>query len=184
MKTNFFSFFFLSSSIILFNVSIVTTFDSCVCKLFKLNTCKFKYRYDENKEIETRADASLKIIAQITYPYYVETPTHYALFSTSKRYDRDLCLAGKNDEIGSESQYYSRKLDSITLYKKNDIGVPISGSVPGIDVPIKEIEFEYLHNGADEYITKPFRGFEISMVVERAYWRLLSQSNRVAREAE
>lgn len=29
--------------------------------------------------------------------------------------------------------------------------------------------------GADEYITKPFKSFEISMVIERAYWRLLSQ---------
>jgi len=29
--------------------------------------------------------------------------------------------------------------------------------------------------GADEYITKPFKSFEISLVVERAYWRLLSQ---------
>jgi two-component system response regulator (stage 0 sporulation protein F) len=28
--------------------------------------------------------------------------------------------------------------------------------------------------GADEYITKPFKSFEISLVVERAYWRILS----------
>ena len=28
--------------------------------------------------------------------------------------------------------------------------------------------------GADEYITKPFKAYEISLVVERAYWRLLS----------
>ena len=28
--------------------------------------------------------------------------------------------------------------------------------------------------GADEYITKPFKGHEISLVVERAYWRILS----------
>lgn len=28
--------------------------------------------------------------------------------------------------------------------------------------------------GADEYITKPFKSFEISLVVERAYWRLQS----------
>lgn len=28
--------------------------------------------------------------------------------------------------------------------------------------------------GADEYITKPFKSFEINLVVERAYWRLLS----------
>ncbi len=31
--------------------------------------------------------------------------------------------------------------------------------------------------GADEYITKPFKSFEISLVVERAYWRLLSGSD-------
>lgn len=33
--------------------------------------------------------------------------------------------------------------------------------------------------GADEYIVKPFKSFEISMVVERAYWRLLSQNDGV-----
>ncbi len=32
--------------------------------------------------------------------------------------------------------------------------------------------------GADEYITKPFKSFEISLVVERAYWRLLSQDGQ------
>ncbi|MCX6835714.1 MAG: response regulator [candidate division Zixibacteria bacterium] len=38
--------------------------------------------------------------------------------------------------------------------------------------------------GADEYITKPFKSFEISMVVERAYWRLLAQSTQQAAETE
>ena len=38
--------------------------------------------------------------------------------------------------------------------------------------------------GADEYITKPFKSFEISMVVERAYWRLLAQSAQQAAETE
>lgn len=28
--------------------------------------------------------------------------------------------------------------------------------------------------GADEYITKPFKHYEVTVVVERAYWRLLS----------
>lgn len=28
--------------------------------------------------------------------------------------------------------------------------------------------------GADEYITKPFKSFEINLIVERAYWRLLA----------
>lgn len=31
--------------------------------------------------------------------------------------------------------------------------------------------------GADEYITKPFKSYEISLVVERAYWRILSAKN-------
>jgi len=33
--------------------------------------------------------------------------------------------------------------------------------------------------GADEYITKPFKSFEINLIVERAYWRLLSAQNGV-----
>jgi DNA-binding NtrC family response regulator len=32
--------------------------------------------------------------------------------------------------------------------------------------------------GADEYITKPFKSFEISLVVERAYWRIMSAATR------
>ncbi len=32
--------------------------------------------------------------------------------------------------------------------------------------------------GADEYITKPFKSFEINLVVERAYWRLMSSRRR------
>jgi len=34
--------------------------------------------------------------------------------------------------------------------------------------------------GADEYITKPFKSYEISMVVERAYWRILSASSQAS----
>ncbi|MBU0983333.1 MAG: response regulator [candidate division Zixibacteria bacterium] len=37
--------------------------------------------------------------------------------------------------------------------------------------------------GADEYITKPFKSFDIALVVERAYWRLLSTSGRSAPQA-
>ena len=33
--------------------------------------------------------------------------------------------------------------------------------------------------GADEYITKPFKSYEISLVVERAYWRILSSQERL-----
>jgi len=34
--------------------------------------------------------------------------------------------------------------------------------------------------GADEYITKPFKSYEMSLVVERAYWRILSASSEVS----
>lgn len=34
--------------------------------------------------------------------------------------------------------------------------------------------------GADEYITKPFKSYEISLVVERAYWRIISQADRTS----
>ncbi len=32
--------------------------------------------------------------------------------------------------------------------------------------------------GADEYITKPFKSYEVSLVVERAYWRIMSAATR------
>ena len=31
--------------------------------------------------------------------------------------------------------------------------------------------------GADEYVTKPFKSYEISLVVERAYWRIMAGTN-------
>jgi len=42
---------------------------------------------------------------------------------------------------------------------------------------------EALLQGADEYLSKPFKGHEVSLIVERAYWRLLS-SRRNAQEEE
>ncbi len=38
--------------------------------------------------------------------------------------------------------------------------------------------------GADEYITKPFKSFEISLVVERAYWRQLAHEQRLPIETD
>jgi len=32
--------------------------------------------------------------------------------------------------------------------------------------------------GADEYITKPFKSHEVSLVVERCYWRILSEQHQ------
>ncbi|UCC78320.1 MAG: response regulator [Candidatus Zixiibacteriota bacterium] len=34
-----------------------------------------------------------------------------------------------------------------------------------------------LMKGADEYLSKPFKSHEVSLIVERAYWRLLSARN-------
>ena len=36
---------------------------------------------------------------------------------------------------------------------------------------------EALMKGADEYLSKPFKSHEVSLIVERAYWRLLSARN-------
>jgi YesN/AraC family two-component response regulator len=33
---------------------------------------------------------------------------------------------------------------------------------------------EALSLGADEYITKPFKGHEVALIIERAYWRFLT----------
>ncbi len=98
-----------------------------------------------------------QILAQITYPYYVETPTHFAYFTTSKRYDRDLAanieLAQSN---GEDTDYYSRKLDKITLYKKSGsyLGIPMPESNPQSNgTAILEVSFSYMQNGADALIT-------------------------------
>jgi DNA-binding NtrC family response regulator len=37
---------------------------------------------------------------------------------------------------------------------------------------------EALMLGADEYVTKPFKSHEISLIVERAYWRTLASKNK------
>jgi DNA-binding NtrC family response regulator len=43
---------------------------------------------------------------------------------------------------------------------------------------------EALMNGADEYITKPFKRHEISLIIERAYWRLLATRNSETQKVE
>jgi DNA-binding NtrC family response regulator len=37
---------------------------------------------------------------------------------------------------------------------------------------------EALVLGADEYVTKPFKSHEISLIVERAYWRLMASKTK------
>jgi DNA-binding NtrC family response regulator len=36
---------------------------------------------------------------------------------------------------------------------------------------------EALSLGADEYFTKPFKGQEVALIIERAYWRFLSNQS-------
>ncbi len=88
------------------------------------------------------------IVQQVTYPYYIETPSHYALFTTSKRYDRDLIKGGLGG-ASNDLNYYSRKLDKITLYKKTEPGEVLNPA----DNEILEVVFKYLKNGADSLVT-------------------------------
>jgi DNA-binding NtrC family response regulator len=37
--------------------------------------------------------------------------------------------------------------------------------------------------GADEYITKPFKSFEIALIVERVYWRIASERSQTPAES-
>jgi len=41
---------------------------------------------------------------------------------------------------------------------------------------------EALLMGADEYLSKPFKAHEVSLIVERAYWRLLSARRSESKE--
>lgn len=38
--------------------------------------------------------------------------------------------------------------------------------------------------GADEYITKPFKSYEMLMIVERTYWRILAGTNAAPKNKE
>jgi DNA-binding NtrC family response regulator len=66
-------------------------------------------------------------------------------------------------------------LELLSAIKKNhpEIGVIIMTGF-GDTYTVKDA----LLLGADEYITKPFKSFEISLVVERAYWRMLSATHQ------
>ncbi|MCI0553462.1 MAG: hypothetical protein L0287_21145, partial [Anaerolineae bacterium] len=112
------------------------------------------------KEVATVNENELPsqpIIAQLTYPYYVETPTHFAVFKTSKRYDRDLANLPSTAYDGPDTSFYSRKLGRIKLYKKTQyLGVPVITNgqpVENFGTPIMEVSFKYLKNGADSLQT-------------------------------
>ncbi len=71
------------------------------------------------------------------------------------------------------------KMDGLDLLKK------IKKQHPGVGVIIMTAYRDIytvkdaLLLGADEYITKPFKSYEISLVVERAYWRILSSDRQM-----
>lgn len=66
------------------------------------------------------------------------------------------------------------RLDGLELLKLVKAEYPKMGVImiiaQGDSYSIKEV----LTLGADEYITKPFKSFEVNLIVERAYWRNLS----------
>ena len=72
-------------------------------------------------------------------------------------------------------------LELLSAIKKNypEIGVIIMTGF-GDTYTVKDA----LLLGADEYITKPFKSFEISLVVERAYWRILSATHQSREQVE
>ncbi len=69
------------------------------------------------------------------------------------------------------------RMDGFELLKRVKRNYPRVGTVMmtsyGDTYTIKDA----LLLGADEYVTKPFKNHEISLVVERAYWRLLSEKS-------
>lgn len=76
---------------------------------------KITYRYDDEHDIYTSYDTVAKsIFSQLTYPYKIETPTHYAIFYISERDDKNLI----NTRSPSGVEKVHRELDKIVLYKK------------------------------------------------------------------
>ncbi|MDD4052879.1 MAG: response regulator [candidate division Zixibacteria bacterium] len=62
-------------------------------------------------------------------------------------------------------------LDLVKVIKRE---FPGTGAIVMTDYGDSYTVKEALLIGADEYITKPFKSFEINLVIERAYWRLVS----------
>lgn len=60
------------------------------------------------------------------------------------------------------------------LLKKIKLEHPdVSIIISTVHADMKSIK-ESLLNGADEYISKPFKNYEVTMVLERAFWRVIS----------
>ena len=66
------------------------------------------------------------------------------------------------------------RLNGFELLKKVKKDYPATGVIMmtayGDSFTVKDA----LLLGADEYITKPFKSFEINLIVERAFWRIMS----------
>ncbi len=72
-------------------------------------------------------------------------------------------------------------LDLLKTLKKDrpEIGVVIMTGY-GDSYTVKDA----LLLGADEYITKPFKSYEMLMIVERTYWRILAGTNATPENQE
>ena len=72
-------------------------------------------------------------------------------------------------------------LELLKYIKKNrpEIGV-VMMTGEGDEYTVKDA----LLAGADEYIAKPFESFEIKMIVERTYWRILADTCALPKEQE
>lgn len=111
---------------------------------------------------------------------------------------RILCKAGM-EVLAAESGE-----EALRMLQENGCDVVVSdvrmGGMSGLDL-LKQVKVQYpniafvvmtgyadsytikdaLLQGADEYITKPFKTQEATLIVERAYWRI--QSNRKQTES-
>jgi len=72
-------------------------------------------------------------------------------------------------------------LDLLKIIKKErpEIGVVIMTGY-GDTYTVKDA----LLLGADEYITKPFKSYEMQMIVERTYWRILAGTSATPEKQE
>ncbi|MBD3376628.1 hypothetical protein GF406_16450, partial [candidate division KSB1 bacterium] len=97
------------------------------------------------KTLDTITKSSPDLFKQVTFPYRIESPTHFIEFVTKKRFDRDLAWKQYHDTDPLTTSMYvcfERLLEKIVLYKKGNASLSIPDKI------IKEIIFDYEDNGA------------------------------------
>ena len=76
------------------------------------------------------------------------------------------------------------EMDGFELLKQLKESYPASGVIMMTGFSDAYSIKDALLLGADEYVTKPFKSYEIALIVERTYWRMLSARNRETREGQ